>query len=162
MQRQMRADSTTKITVREATPEDLPGMQKVAKETLPIFTRGLKGDYMIVAEAEGKGIVGHLVLDTAERRVRSMAVLPQYRRVVPQFQTMMMDRMNAIGGEWSANARESTSYPFLLRFAQRGRLRIMEDSPMPSVFGERFHHMRFSAPRILSSPESAPSPAATR
>lgn len=155
MQRQMRIDSTTKITVREATPEDLPGMQKVAKETLPIFTRGLKGDYMLVAEAEGKGIVGHLVLDTAEHRVRSMAVLPQYRRVVPQLQTMMMERLNTIGGEWSANARETTSYPFLLRFAQRGRLQITEDSPMLSVFGERFHHMRFR-PSVLSSPAEAP------
>ena len=78
---------------------------------------------LVVVDAD-KGVVGYCLYDKNEKSIYDMAVLPEYRTdenaSSRRLFAEMIRRVKKIGGEWSAELRDKTTYRYLKVMAERG------------------------------------------
>lgn len=122
-------DKTQESTrfIRDVCFLDIEDMDKVSEKCFP------EGDERLQApkEPEGfvlvdanKGIVGYCLYSEEEKSVYDMAVLPEYRTdknaSSKKLFGAMIKRIRDMGGEWSAELRDKTTYRYLDVMSKRG------------------------------------------
>ena len=75
-----------------------------------------------------KGVVGYCLWDEAEKSVYDMAVLPEYRKDKNASSTKLFlsvqQEIRKIGGEWTAELRDKTTYHYMKMMQARGLVKM--------------------------------------
>ena len=102
-------------------------MNKISEQCFPDGDERLQSPERLTGLAlvdKDKGVVGYCLYDKDERSIYDMAVLPEYRTDKHasslRLLTEMTKKVKGIGGEWSAELRDSTTYRYLEIMQQRG------------------------------------------
>jgi PPM family protein phosphatase len=165
---QTSADTTaTSSKVREAEASDMQAMESIAREVYPSdpidpdvpggwqqvplhpedTARGARG---LVVESAERGIVGYATYEPAGEGkwyISDLAVSPGAlpREDTLQLIVSLFKTIKELGGEWSADMRDSTSYNLFNQFAERRGVveRIRPDEISASMNGEPMHNVAF-------------------
>ena len=98
-----------------------------------------------VLEEEMYNLVGYATIESQNRYISDMAVLPEYRKYSLPLIRKVLDFCSRFDGEWEVDARESTSYRLLKLMDRRGRLTLLsEEESEETIAGERMIKVRFS------------------
>jgi hypothetical protein len=145
-------------TVRGATNLDKPVMAKISQERFPDgwqhlpwerYTRGL------VVQNKDREVMGYALYEPGNRYISDLAVKPDAHSSYGVSLTgNLLKQLRALGGEWTADMRLSTSYRLVQKAAKYGQLQIvsdeLEDTPMGD---EPMHHVTFKVARVNSASE---------
>ena len=126
-----------------------------------------------VLEDPHRGVVGYVIYDEKEKYIADMAVLPEYRsrkidgkeeptsggypidkNASNKLMYAMFQEIEKIGGKWSADMRDRTSFKLLELMEKRGRVKIdtkKEDRTMSDgsrVYEVSFHPIHREAQRL--------------
>ena len=139
------------IWVRGALQTDLDAAQPIAQlcypdglqdVSMPDSSENTRG--MVLMDKE-KGVIGYAVWDTAEQNITDLAVHPDERKHTMTLLNAMISHIREVGGEWSLNARNSSTYNLIKAFEERGRIKIHNEEQAFVHDGEEYHYVRFSA-----------------
>lgn len=132
--------------VRGLIESDLPACESVATQVYPDgwqFAGSEETDYGLVLVHENQ-TVGYSCIETSNRYIADIAVLDTARA----FSTKLIDSTLAychrIGGEWTADCRESTSYRLMKIYARRGRIDLIAEEPNGDLAGETLYKLTFT------------------
>lgn len=113
--------------VREACFLDWNAMDKVSEQCFPDGDERLQSPERLTGLAlvdKDKGVVGYCLYDKDERSIYDMAVLPEYRKDKNASSRKLfvetLKKIKEIGGEWSAELRDKTTYRYMEIMQQRG------------------------------------------
>lgn len=113
--------------VREACFLDWDAMNKISEQCFPDGDQRLQSPKRLTGLAlvdKDKGVVGYCLYDKDERSIYDMAVLPEYRTdknaSSGKLFTETIKKVKEIGGEWSAELRDKTTYRYMEIMQQRG------------------------------------------
>lgn len=137
----------SEVTVRGALNSDMDALQKISMARYPsgwqhvpieADTRGL------VIEEPGKGVIGYALIEPANRYISDIAVAPDAN----VHKTMSLIRsvselVKQVGGEWSADCRDSTSYKLMKNMERRGKIKILKDEVTNRMGTDDMHHVVF-------------------
>jgi hypothetical protein len=133
--------------VRGLREEDLEACSEVAQVVYPTgwqFAGSEETDYGLVLMHESQ-IVGYATVETGNRYISDIAVLETARAFSRKLVDGVLAYCRRIGGEWSADCRESTSYRLLKLYERRGRVEIAsEDLNTGNLNGEPMHRIHFT------------------
>ncbi|HEY9683722.1 MAG TPA: hypothetical protein V6C86_19230 [Oculatellaceae cyanobacterium] len=143
--------------VRGALSLDKPIMTNIAEERFPDGwthlpwepeTRGL-----VVQDADGK-VQGYALYEPSNHYISDMAVRvtagANYGYLLT---TGLFKIIRSLGGEWSADMRESTSYRMVTKAGEKGRIKIVSDKTTDAPMGnEPMHHVVFKIPDTSDVP----------
>ncbi|MDO4162298.1 MAG: hypothetical protein Q4D80_04775 [Pseudomonadota bacterium] len=113
--------------VRDICYLDFDEMAMVSEQCFPEGDKALQSpdrlQGLALVDAD-KGIVGYCLYDKEEKSVYDMAVLPKYRTdknaSSKKLFGELIRRIREIGGEWSAELRDKTTYRYLNVMSKRG------------------------------------------
>jgi hypothetical protein len=157
--KQSSAGSESGIRMRGALSLDKREMLKIAQERFPDgwnylpwepLTRGL-----VVEDSDGR-LQGYTLFEPSERYVSDLAVRKDAKAYYgARLTTGLFKVMRDLGGDWSADLRESTSYRIVKKAGDKGRLKIISDEVTDSPMNdEPMHHVVFSIPDGKKSNEA--------
>ncbi|HEY9755825.1 MAG TPA: hypothetical protein V6C97_11730 [Oculatellaceae cyanobacterium] len=137
--------------VRGALSLDKPIMTSIAENRFPDGwthlpwepqTRGL-----VVQDADGK-VQGYALYEPSNHYISDMAVRVTADANYGYLLTTGLFRIiRSLGGEWSADMRESTSYRMVTKAGEKGRIKIVSDKVTDAPMGnEPMHHVVFRIP----------------
>jgi hypothetical protein len=113
--------------VREACFLDWDAMNSVSEQCFPDGDQRLQSPERLTGLAlvdKDKGVVGYCLYDKDERYISDMAVLPEYRTdknaSSRKLFAQTIKKVKEIGGEWSAELRDKTTYRYMEIMQQRG------------------------------------------
>lgn len=113
--------------VREACFLDWDAMNSVSEQCFPDGDQRLQSPDRLTGLAlvdKDKGVVGYCLYDKDERYISDMAVLPEYRTdenaSSRKLFAEVIKKVKEIGGEWSAELRDNTTYRYMEVMQQRG------------------------------------------
>lgn len=139
--------NTSDTWVRGARENDLDRVDEIAKKVYPSrWDFASFGDHALVLDTKKDGVVGYASFDSDNQYISDIAVLPQFTQYSMKLFNALGNYMRRIGGVWSADCRESTSYKFVKLQAKRGRLKIESEEKTHDMEGEQMYRMRFSLP----------------
>lgn len=137
----------TQVTyVRGMLEDDLPLAETVAREVYPSgwqFAGSHDTDYGLVLMHEDQ-VVGYSCMETGNRYVADIAVLETARKFSRKLVDATLAYCRRVGGEWTADCRESTSYKLMKLYERRGRVVIREEAVNGDLNGEALHQLRFA------------------
>ena len=117
--------------IRDVCFLDVNAMDKVAEECFPesdqelMTPENMAGKVLVDSE---KGVVGYCLWDEAEKSVYDMAVLPEYRKDKNASSTKLFlsvqQEIRKIGGEWTAELRDKTTYHYMKMMQARGLVKM--------------------------------------
>ena len=121
-----KAQESTRF-IRDVCFLDVDEMDKVSEQCFPEGDDRLqapeKMSGLVLVDAD-KGVVGYCLYDKKEKSIYDMAVLPEYRTdknaSSKKLFGELIRRVRDMGGEWSAELRDKTTYRYLEVMAQRG------------------------------------------
>jgi GNAT superfamily N-acetyltransferase len=114
------------VYVRGMLDSDLDQATQVAIACYPAGHQHVSADENstgLVLGVEGK-LIGYAVYNVDDSYVADIAVLPEYRRHSTKLVEKLLTDLEAIGGVWTADCRESTSLRLMKAYAKRGRLNL--------------------------------------
>jgi hypothetical protein len=132
--------------VRGLLEADLSLAEEVARAVYPAgwqFAGSEETDYGLVLMHEGQ-MVGYSCMETSNRYVADIAVLETARQFSRKLVDATLAYCRRVGGEWTADCRESTSYALIKLYERRGRVVIQEEAVNGDLNGEPMHRLRFS------------------
>ena len=113
--------------IRDVCFLDIDEMEKISEYCFPEGDQQLQTpDRMsgLVLVDANKGVVGYCLYDKEEKSIYDMAVFPEYRKdknaSSQKLFGEMIRRIRKIGGEWSAELRDKTTYKYLDIMSKRG------------------------------------------
>ena len=113
--------------VREACFLDWDAMDSVSEQCFPDGDQRLQSPERLTGLAlvdKDQGVVGYCLYDKDERSIYDMAVLPEYRTDKNASSRKLfaetIKKVKEIGGEWSAELRDKTTYRYMEIMQQRG------------------------------------------
>ena len=153
----------SKRFIRDVCFLDINAMGKISKECFPQGDERLQVPKNLSGLAlvdEAKGVVGYCLYDKEERNIYDMAVLPEYRTdknaSSKKLFGELIKRIHKIGGEWSAELRDKTTYRYLEAMSQRGLVKFENhgvDHEMSD--GSKVYSVTFSVPKQTKSSQKA-------
>lgn len=139
--------SKSEVTVRGALTSDMDALQKISKERYPegwqhvpieADTRGL------VIEEAGRGVIGYALIEPNNRYISDIAVTSDANvHKTMSLIKSVSELVKQVGGEWSADCRDSTSYKLLKNMEKRGKIKIIKDEVTSRMGNEDMHHVVF-------------------
>lgn len=150
-------DKTKESTrfIRDVCFEDIDAMDSVSEKCFPEGDDRLQVPQCMagfVLVDANKGIVGYCLYDKEEKSVYDMAVLPEYRTdknaSSKKLFGSLIKRIRDIGGEWTAELRDKTTYRYLEVMSQRG-LVAFENNGIDHEMsdGSKVYSVTFSVPK---------------
>lgn len=113
--------------IRDVCFLDINNMDLISEKCFPDSDRQLQtSENMsgLVLVDKDKGVVGYCLYDENAHTIDDMAVLPEYRKDKNASSMKlfgeMMRRVKNIGGEWTAELRDKTTYRFMQAMQKRG------------------------------------------
>ena len=113
--------------IREACFLDWDAMDYVSQQCFPDGDKRLQSPERLTGLAlvdKDKGIVGYCLYDKDERSIYDMAVLPEYRTdknaSSHKLFAEVIKKIKEIGGEWTAELRDKTTYQYMKIMQLRG------------------------------------------
>ena len=117
--------------IRDVCFLDENAMDMVAEKCFPesdqelMVPENMAGKVLVDSE---KGVVGYCLWDEAEKSVYDMAVLPEYRKDKNASSTKLFlsvqQEIRKIGGEWTAELRDKTTYHYMKMMQARGLVKM--------------------------------------
>lgn len=124
-------EKESKRFIRDVCFLDENAMDKVAEKCFPesdqelMVPENMAGKVLVDSE---KGVVGYCLWDEAEKSVYDMAVLPEYRKDKNASSTKLFlsvqQEIRKIGGEWTAELRDKTTYHYMKMMQARGLVKM--------------------------------------
>lgn len=138
--------------LRGALNLDKFAMSEISKQRFPVDWQALPWEPAtrgLVLDHKTDGVLGYALFEPANRYVSDIAVKPGlHPRYGHNLTTSLFRNLRAIGGDWTADARDSTSYRMLQRAAKRGYVKIISDTVDDEPMGtEQMHHVVFNVDR---------------
>ena len=106
-------------------------MDRVAEKCFPesdqelMMPENMAGKVLVDSE---KGVVGYCLWDNEEKSVYDMAVLPEYRKDKNASSSKLFlsvqQEIRKIGGEWTAELRDKTTYHYMKMMQERGLVKM--------------------------------------
>jgi GNAT superfamily N-acetyltransferase len=128
-------------------PSDKAQAEKIAKVVYPEgwqFTS--EGDFGLALKDKDKGTIGYAMIDSENHEVTDIAVLPEHRNQSRLLINALFDHIRRVGGDWTADMRESSSYKVLKAYEKWGRVEILEDSVSDNMGSDKMHSVKFRLP----------------
>jgi GNAT superfamily N-acetyltransferase len=128
-------------------PSDKAQAEKIAKVVYPEgwqFTS--EGDFGLALKDKNKGTIGYAMIDSENREVTDIAVLPEHRNQSRLLINALFDHIKRVGGDWTADMRESSSYKVLKAYEKWGRVEILEDKVSDNMGSDKMHSVKFRLP----------------
>lgn len=123
---------------------DKADMTRIAKAVYPEgWQFASEGEFGLALKDKDKGTIGYATIDRANREVTDIAVLPEHRNKSRMLINALIDQVRRLGGVWSADFRESSSYKVLKAYEKWGRVEILEDSVSSKMGSDDMHSVRF-------------------
>ena len=117
--------------IRDVCFLDIDAMENIAEKCFPSSDQELQTPENLSGLAlvdEAKGVVGYCLYDAQKREIYDMAVLPEYRKDKNGSSTKLFGeiirRVKNLGGEWSAELRDKTTYRFMEAMEKRGLVQM--------------------------------------
>ena len=156
-----KAQESTRF-IRDVCFLDINEMDKVSEQCFPEGDDRLqapeKMSGLALVDAD-KGVVGYCLYDKEEKSIYDMAVLPEYRTdknaSSKKLFGELIRRVRDMGGEWSAELRDKTTYRYLDVMSQRGLVTFENhgvDHEMSD--GSKVYSVTFSVPKKEQSSQS--------
>lgn len=141
-----RAKPVRRIWVRGASEDDIATAEKIARRVYSDnWSHVPEGDWYRILETRGQGPIGYAVMDITRKQVNDVAVLPEYKGKSLVLLREMLKKMRSVGGDWTASARESTSYKLLKYADQLGWIELKSEILHPGMMdGENMYDVMFS------------------
>ena len=124
-------EKESKRFIRDVCFLDENAMDMVAEKCFPesdqelMVPENMAGKVLVDSE---KGVVGYCLWDEAEKSVYDMAVLPEYRKDKNASSTKLFlsvqQEIRKIGGEWTAELRDKTTYHYMKMMQARGLVKM--------------------------------------
>jgi GNAT superfamily N-acetyltransferase len=130
-------------------PSDKAQAEKIAKVVYPKgwqFTS--EGDFGLALKDKNKGTIGYAMIDSENRDVTDIAVLPEHRNQSRLLINALFDHIRRVGGDWTADMRESSSYKVLKAYEKWGRVEILEDSISDNMGSDQMHSVKFRLTQV--------------
>lgn len=122
--------------IRRFSPADQQVCDRVARSTgMGHFSPGWDN---WVLETPRHGVVGYT--STFNRCWSDVAVLPQFRGDTRLLTDTVLAHMRAEGGQWFANAKRLTGYPYLKRLEKDGLIRVVKETELPYAGRDGLSH----------------------
>ena len=117
--------------IRDVCFLDENAMDKVADKCFPESDGRLQQPENLAGKVivdKDKGVVGYCLWDEQEKSVYDMAVLPEYRKDKNASSTKLFlsvqQEIRKIGGEWTAELRDKTTYHYMKMMQARGLVKM--------------------------------------
>ena len=152
----------SKRFIRDVCFLDVDAMDNISEQCFP------EGDQQLQAPEKmsglalvdvDKGVVGYCLYDKEEKSIYDMAVLPEYRTdknaSSKKLFGELIRRVRDMGGEWSAELRDKTTYRYLDVMSKRGLVTFENhgiDHEMSD--GSKVYSVTFSVPRKEQSSQN--------
>jgi hypothetical protein len=95
-------------------------------------------EILVILSHQEHGEIGYAALDVAGRAINDLAVLPGFRmRSAGKLIEAVMDKVTQEGGDWTADARESTSYKLLQNLEKKGVIEFVDKPAITRYMGEK-------------------------
>jgi GNAT superfamily N-acetyltransferase len=128
-------------------PSDKAQIEKIAKafypEGRPVTP---EGDFGLALKDKNKGTIGYAMIDSENHEVTDIAVLPEHRNQSRLLINALFDHVRRVGGDWTADMRESSSYKLLKAYEKWGRVEILEDKVSGNMGSEQMHSVKLRLP----------------
>ncbi|MDP3506737.1 MAG: hypothetical protein Q8T09_01985 [Candidatus Melainabacteria bacterium] len=128
-------------------PSDKAQIEKIAKAVYP-EGRPLpsEGDFGLVLKDKNEGTIGYAKIDRENNEIKDIAVLPEHRNQSRLLINALFDHIRRVGGDWTADLRESSSYKVLKAYEKWGRVEILEDNVSGSMGSDQVHSVKLRLP----------------
>lgn len=110
---------------------DLEAMDKISEQCFPEGDQALQAPDNLAGKVlvdKDKGVVGYCLYDPEEKHIYDMAVLPEYRKDQNAFSSKLFfeigKEITKQGGEWTLEARDSTTYRYMKMMQFRGMIKM--------------------------------------
>jgi len=133
------------VFVRGASQDDLEILTPIAQECFPEGWQfcGSDATDMGFILMNGSIAVGYAAIESHNRYICDIAVLPDHRRHSMVLIRKVLQYCKEHDGSWTCDARESTSYRLMKSLHKRGTIRILNESPTNSMCGESMFKVEF-------------------
>jgi hypothetical protein len=154
------AKQQAQTSVRGARETDIAAAEKIAKAVYPKGWQHVPdtADFGLVLVDKKKGVVGYTTIETEQQYISDLVVLPEYRQNSILLMNSLFAYMRRVGGTWSADCRENTSYNLVKVAEKKGRIKIESDEVTHKMGEENMHHVRFHMVSPTSAAETASPP----
>jgi GNAT superfamily N-acetyltransferase len=88
------------------------------------------------------------MIDSENHEVADIAVLPEHRNQSRLLINALFDHIRRVGGDWTADMRESSSYKVLKAYEKWGRVEILEDSISDNMGSDQMHSVKFRLTQV--------------
>ncbi|MDX1985829.1 MAG: hypothetical protein SFV17_03995 [Candidatus Obscuribacter sp.] len=130
--------------VQSLRDSDKADMTRIAKAVYPEgWQFASEGEFGLALKDKDRGTIGYATIDRANREVTDIAILPEHRNKSRMLINALIDQVRRVGGVWSADFRESSSYKVLKAYEKWGRVEILEDSVSNIMGSDDMHSVRF-------------------
>lgn len=127
---------------------ELDEMNQVAKECYPSGWQNVsmasKNPQFKLLYDINKNLMGYISYSDDERNIYDLAVRPKYRGYSKYLINSIKAHGAELGGTWTADARDSTSFRLLKLFAARGDLEVTELPSYNNMKGEMLHRVQLN------------------
>ena len=145
----------SKRFIRDVCFLDINAMDNISEQCFP------EGDQLLQAPDRmsglalvdaNKGVVGYCLYDKEEKSIYDMAVLPEYRKdknaSSQKLFGEMIRRVRKLGGEWSAELHDKTTYRYLDVMSKRGLVTFQNNGVDHEMSdGSKVYSVTFSVPK---------------
>lgn len=127
---------------------ELNEMNQVAAECYPAgwqnVSMAAKNPQFKLLYDINKNLMGYISYSDDERNIYDLAVRPKYRGYSKYLINSIKAHGAELGGTWTADARDSTSFRLLKLFAARGDLEVTELPSYNNMKGETLHRVQLN------------------
>ena len=145
----------SKRFIRDVCFLDIDAMDNISEQCFPEGDQQLQAPDRMSGLAlvdANKGVVGYCLYDKEEKSIYDMAVLPEYRKdknaSSQKLFGEMIRRVRKLGGEWSAELRDKTTYRYLDVMSKRGLVTFQNNGVDHEMSdGSKVYSVTFSVPK---------------
>lgn len=123
-------------------------MNKIAEQCYPSGWQNVsaakKDPQFKLLYDKNKNLMGYVSYSDDERNIYDMAVAPKYRGYSKYLINSLKAHGAELGGTWTADARDTTSFRLLKLFAAKGDLKIEELPGYQNIDGETLHRVKIN------------------